>query len=130
MTFVNYLKHRKNLFRSLLILFYLLAGINHFINPEFYYPLIPPYFPKPTVINFFAGTIEILFSIGVAVPRWRKGSVIFIIVMLIAFIPSHMYFIQEGACMSDGGLCTPMWVAWFRLIIVHPILIAWAWYVK
>jgi uncharacterized membrane protein len=33
----------KKLLLVVMILFYLLAGINHFVNPEFYYPLIPPY---------------------------------------------------------------------------------------
>ena len=31
----------------LLVGFYLFAGINHFLDPDFYYPLIPPYFKFP-----------------------------------------------------------------------------------
>lgn len=32
----------KKVLLVVMILFYLLAGYNHFANPEFYYPLIPP----------------------------------------------------------------------------------------
>ena len=38
--------------------FYVLAGINHFRDPEFYYPLIPPYLPNHGLINIAAGIIE------------------------------------------------------------------------
>lgn len=115
--------------RWLLIIFYFLAGVNHFIHPEFYLPLIPSYLPEPELINWISGVAEVLLAVGVIIPRTRKLSVILIILMLIAFIPSHIYFIQVGACMNEQSLCTPMWVAWVRLIVIHPLFILWAWFV-
>ena len=114
----------------LLIVFYFVAGVNHFVHPEFYLPLIPSYLPSPEWINWISGGIEILFAMGVAIPKYRKPSAILIILMLIAFIPSHVYFIQEGACIDDQGLCTPIWLAWIRLFPIHPLFIWWAWYVR
>ncbi len=116
--------------RWLLILFYFVAGLNHFIHPEFYLPLIPSYLPKPELLNVISGMLEVVLAIGVVIPKFRKSSIILIILMLIAFIPSHIYFIQEGACMNQESLCTPIWIAWFRLIVIHPIFILWAWYVR
>lgn len=112
----------------LIVVFYLFAGINHFINPEFYLPLIPPFFPFPNTINILSGIIEILLAIGLALPRTRKIASHLIILMLLAFIPSHVYFIQIGSCINEG-LCVPEWVGWLRLIIIHPLLIYWAWIV-
>lgn len=117
-------------FRWLLIIFYFFAGVNHFIHPQFYLPLIPPYFTHPDAINWGSGAIEILLAIGVMIPTYRKLAVFFIILMLIAFIPSHVYFIQAGACMGEQSLCTPIWVAWIRLFPIHPLLMFWAWYVR
>jgi uncharacterized membrane protein len=105
--------------------FYILAGANHFINPDFYYPLIPEYLHFPKAINIISGIIEIIFGIGVLIPSFRKIASWGIILMLIAFIPSHIYFIQIGGCIQEG-LCVPRWVAWLRLIVIHPILIFWA----
>lgn len=116
--------------RWLLIVFYFVAGINHFVNPEFYLPLIPSYLPNPEFINLASGVFEVLLAIGVAIPKYRKTAVVLIILMLIAFIPSHVYFIQEGACMGEQSLCTPIWVAWIRLFPIHPLFMLWAWYVK
>lgn len=124
------IKRLRFLLRWLLIIFYFMAGVNHFIHPEFYLPLIPSYLPETELINWLSGVLEILLAVGVAIPRFRKTSVVLIILMLIAFIPSHVFFIQEGACMNEQSLCTPMWVAWLRLIVIHPLFVLWAWFVR
>ena len=113
--------------RVLLIAFYFFAGSYHFINPESYYPLIPDYLPYTELINYSSGFIEIMLAICVSIPKTRLLAVNGII--LIAFIPSHIYFITEGGCMSDS-LCVPVWVAWVRLIFIHLLLIYWAWSVR
>lgn len=120
----------KTVLRGLFVVFYLIAGINHFIHPEFYFPLIPAYFPNPKLINWASGVFEILIAVGVIIPRYRKIAIFCTLFMLIAFIPSHLYFIQEGACMGEQSLCTPIWVAWIRLFPIHPLLMLWAWYIK
>lgn len=108
------------------VAFYLFAGVNHFINPDFYAGLIPDYLPFHSFINLASGVIEIALGLGLLFPVTKKFSAYSIILMLIAFIPSHVYFIQIGGCI-EGGLCTTMTVAWVRLVIIHPLLILWAW---
>lgn len=110
--------------------FYIYAGANHFINPSFYYPLIPDYLePLSGFINGFSGGLEIGAGVLLLIPRKRNDAAKLIIGMLIAFIPSHVYFIQIGSCI-EGGLCVPEWLGWVRLVIIHPLLIAWAWSVR
>ncbi len=111
----------------LLIAFYLFAGFNHFRDPDFYYPLIPPYFKYIYEINVTSGLIEVLLALGMSFSKTRKAASYSIVLMLLAFIPAHIYFIEEGGCMSES-LCVPAWIAWVRLIVVHPLLIAWAWW--
>lgn len=117
----------KKLLRYLLTLFFIVAGVNHFINPQFYLPLIPPYFPFPEIINLVSGIVEILFGFGLLLEKTRKAAAWGVVILLVAFIPSHVFFIQIGSCISDG-LCVPAWVGWVRLVIVHPILLAWAYF--
>lgn len=120
----NLLKSRSSIY--LLAGFYILAGINHFINPGFYYPLIPDYLPNHQLINMLSGILEVVFGIGIAFDNTRKYASVLIMLMLIAFIPSHVYFIVLGSCVEDG-LCLPPIIGWLRLLIIHPILIYWAW---
>lgn len=105
---------------------YLLAGVNHFVSPESYLPIIPDYLPSHELINILAGIAEIILGIGLLIPKSRMVSAWGVIAMLIAFIPSHIYFIQIGSCV-DGGICTPEWAGWLRLVVIHPLLLAWAW---
>lgn len=106
--------------------FYVFAGVNHFIDPAFYVDLIPPYIPYHEFINIASGVIEILFGIGLVFPQTHRFAAYGIIAMLIAFIPSHIYFVQIGGCV-ENGLCAPLWVGWLRLVVIHPLLIWWAW---
>jgi uncharacterized membrane protein len=119
----NYLESNWSV--RLMIGFYLIAGFNHFINPGFYWPLIPSFFEYPEKINILSGIAEILFAIGLFFYPSRKMASHLIIVMLLAFIPSHVYFIQMGSCI-EKGLCVPEWIGWIRLAIIHPALILWA----
>ena len=105
--------------------FYLVAGINHFLTPDFYLPLIPPFFSYPESINVLAGVAEILLGLGVLYFPTRKRAAWGIVMMLVCFIPSHVYFIQVGSCIPEG-LCVPAWIGWMRLLLIHPMLIYWA----
>lgn len=109
--------------------FYLAAGINHFRKPEVYYGLIPPYFSWHETINVTAGLAEIVLGFLLLFNTTRRWASYGIIVMLLLFIPSHIYFIQMDSCIPPG-LCFPQWVGWLRLLLIHPILIGWAWWVR
>lgn len=106
-------------------LFFVIAGFNHFLNPEFYFPLIPDYLPYPKWINAISGILEILLGMGIFWEKFSKMAAWGIVVLLILFTPSHIYFIQVGSCVDDG-LCVPELVAWIRLLVIHPILVFWA----
>ncbi|PZX56862.1 putative membrane protein [Algoriphagus ratkowskyi] len=104
---------------------YILAGINHFISPDGYLRLIPEYLPFHELINILAGISEVVFGIALLFPKTRGWAAWGIILMLLAFIPAHIYFIQLNSCI-ENGICLPPWTGWFRLLVIHPILIAWA----
>ena len=108
--------------------FYVAAGLNHFISPIFYLPLIPPFFSYPEMVNILSGIAEVLLGLGVLYRPTRSRSSLGIVILLFAFIPSHVYFIQMGSCI-ERSLCVPEWIGWFRLIVIHPILVFWAYWV-
>jgi uncharacterized membrane protein len=105
-------------------LFYGIAGINHFINPDIYELLIPQWLGDASFLNYTAGMVEILIAIFILFHRTRKIAAWTTILMLLVFTISHVYFIMLGHC--AGELCLPAWIGWLRLVIVHPLLIFWA----
>ena len=108
----------------LLIVLYLVAGANHFVHPAGYLKLIPPYFPFPQVLNLVAGFFEIVFGLMLIYKPTRKYAIYGIILMLIAFIPAHIYMIQIAPFMLGKLLVTKIG-AWIRLPL-QAVLIAWA----
>lgn len=107
---------------------YFFAGVNHFIKPDMYERMIPPFFRYFSLINYATGFIEIFLAILLIIPRSRSFAGKAIMVMLIAFIPVHVYMIYTGWC--PGERCTPQWVLWVRLIVLQPLLIWLAWWVS
>lgn len=109
------------------ILFYAFAGMNHFINPEVYFPLIPNYLSTwNSEINLMAGVMEFSLALLLIPRQTRKMASLGIIGLLIAFIPSHIHFITSGLSAVGPLQVTPT-MAWVRLLVIHPLLIWWAW---
>ncbi len=110
----------------LLIALYLVAGSNHFVHPTGYWKLIPPYLPFPKILNLLAGFFEIFFGSMLIFKPSRKYAVYGIILMLIAFIPAHVYMIQIAPFML-GKLTVTKTGAWIRLPL-QAVLILWAYW--
>ncbi|WP_340103471.1 DoxX family protein [Rhodohalobacter sp. 8-1] len=119
----------KKFLRFLMGTLFVLAGINHFINPEWYYPLIPPYLPLPELFNYLSGALEVILGFGLMTATYRKMSAYGIILLMIVFIPAHIHHIQMDGCVSDQ-ICIPAWAAWIRLVIVHPLIMLLAYYIR
>jgi uncharacterized membrane protein len=110
--------------------FYFVAGLNHFLNARFYMPLIPAYLSTwSNPINLISGIAEIALAIGLLFDATRVWSVYGIILMLVAFIPSHVWMIQQGHFKLGKIRITPL-IAWLRLLVIHPLLMIWAWWVQ
>lgn len=119
----------KNIVLILLILLYLLAGINHFWHPHAYDKIIPPYLPWHQLINYTAGVAEIGLAIGMMLKPTRKWAAFGIVVLLFAFIPAHIYMIEKAPFVM-GKITVTAAIAWIRLIIFQPILMVWAWWLR
>jgi len=112
----------------MLIAFYIFAGYNHFASPSFYLPIIPPYLSNwANQINLLSGILEIILGILLIPTSTRPYAAKGIIILLILFIPSHIYFIQKGTFTLGTLEITPT-LSWFRLLIGQPILMLWAWW--
>ncbi len=75
---------RKFLFWLMPVL-YIVAGINHFINPDFYLNVMPPWMPEPLLLVYLSGVAEVLLGAGLIPKQTRKISAWLIIAMLVVF---------------------------------------------
>lgn len=71
--------------------FFLLGGINHFLNTDFYLSMMPPYLPAPRTLVYISGVLEILGGLGVLHPTTRRWAGWGLIALLIAVFPANLH---------------------------------------
>ena len=81
--------------KSILIIissiFYIIVGIKHFIDPNFFIAIVPPYLPYQLEIVYISGFFEILFGIMIIFPKYRFYGAVGLILLLIAVFPANIY---------------------------------------
>jgi uncharacterized membrane protein len=84
-------------------LFFVLAGANHFINPDFYLALMPPYLPWHGPLIVISGAAEIMGGLGVLIARTRRLAGWGLILLLIAVYPANIHAALYGIPGSHIG---------------------------
>ena len=96
-------------------IFYTIVGIKHFINPEFFLAIVPPYLPYHLELVYISGFFEILFGIMILFPRYRFYGSIGLILLLLAVFPANIYLAQSKEAQVTIG--TSQQIATWRLPI-------------
>ena len=76
---------------------YVGAGINHFVDPDFYLKMIPDYLPAPQLLIILSGIAEIFLGLLLLFPRTQKFAAFGLIFLLIAIFPANIYMYQQGS---------------------------------
>lgn len=111
-------------FKYLLALFWIAAGVNHFLNPEFYINIMPDYMPAHAFLVALSGATELAAGVMVAIPRVTKWGAWFCIAHLLIFFTVHIDMIVHAA---DKFPEIPLAALWIR-IPVQFLFIFWAWW--
>ncbi len=108
---------------------YVIAGVMHFLVPELYVQIVPPFLPGRLALVYLSGIAEIALGLGLLHPRTRRLSAWGIIALLIVIFPANVYMATSGVVIdgSPGGGDPSELVRWGRLPM-QVVLIAWAWW--
>jgi uncharacterized membrane protein len=71
--------------------FFVLGGANHFLNPDFYVAMMPPYLPAHPALVSVSGVFEMLGGIGVLVPTVRARAGWGLVLLLVAVFPANLH---------------------------------------
>jgi len=85
---------------------YIIAGVLHFILPELYVQIIPPFLPAALVLVYLSGIAEIAVGIGLLIPRTRQLAAWSTVALLVAIFPANIYMATHGVViegMPGGG---------------------------
>lgn len=116
----------RTVFCGLLAIFFLLAGIAHFTQTAAFVAIVPPALPFKLLIVQITGAVELIFAIGLLVPKWRRVSGWVLAVYCVVVLPANIYMAITG--MPLGTIATTMQALWGRVALQVPLiaLILWA----
>ena len=96
----------------------IIAGIYHFINPSFYYPIIPSWMPR-VAANIAGGAAEILIGLAMLLPATRLPGLWAAAALMTLFLPVHVVDLLRERPVIGSKL-----VAVIRLLLQF-VLIGW-----
>ena len=92
--YIRRMKIFKRVSIYLMFLFYVIIGYDHFVNPDYYLNIVPPYLKFQYELVLISGFFEILLGLGL-LTKYRKQSALGIILLLIAVFPANIFLIQS-----------------------------------
>ena len=105
------------------------AGVAHFVNPDFYVRIVPPYLPAALALVYVSGVCEILGGVGLLVRPTRRWAAYALIALLVAVFPANLHMATDSARFA-AEVGVPEWTLFARLP-VQLLLVAWmAWIAK
>jgi uncharacterized membrane protein len=81
--------------KYLLAIFMVGAGTLHFIKPDFYLKIMPPYLPLHLELVYLSGFCEVALGLLLLIPRFSRFAAWGIIGLLIAVFPANIYVVQN-----------------------------------
>lgn len=71
--------------------------------------MIPSYFPRPLLVVYVTGVLELLGAIGLLLPRFRSLAGICLIALLIGMFIANVNAASKGMTLG-GKPVTPLWI--------------------
>ena len=116
----------KVILKYLLAFGFVLAGINHFINADFYLKMMPPYLPAHLFLIYLSGVFEATLGILLLIPKFTRLAAWGLIALLIAVFPANIYMAMNAEIFSEFSR-----TALYVRLPLQIILIAWAfWFTR
>ena len=105
-------------------LVFVVAGILHFVMPQFYMAIMPRDLPSRLLLVYVSGVFEILGGLGLLLPATRTAAAIGLILLLLAVLPANVEMLRlaqaRNASTAFQAAC------WLRLPLQF-LLIWWVW---
>ena len=117
------MKAFKFILRVLFAAFFVIAGVTHFTNRDFFIAIVPPYLPWPEMLVYASGVAEIVLGVMLMVPATTRMAAWGLVALLIAVFPANIHMAMNPQLYPD----TPLAALLIRLPL-QGVLIALAYW--
>jgi len=82
---------------GVVFVWFMVGGITHFTNPDFFVSIMPPWIGWQLPIVYISGVLEILGAIGILIPSLRQlaGNCLILLVICVTPANVHMWAYPE-----------------------------------
>ena len=114
--------------RFLLGVVFIAAGSLHFLIPQTYAAIVPPYLPAHLTLVYTSGFFEILGGVGLFGPlsfhgiHTRRFAAWGLVALLVAVMPANIYMATD----HERFAFIPLWALRLRLPLQLPLM-WWCW---
>lgn len=118
----------RTIFRLVLALFMITAGVLHFVVDHLFAQIVPPFLPWAYPIVWISGVIEIALGGLLLVPKYRRLASLGLVLLFIAVFPANIYMALANVQLRGlpAGLKQPSELGlWLRLPLQF-VLMWWA----
>lgn len=101
--------------------FFIVAGILHFLLGEVFATIVPPLLPFPLQIVWLTGVMELVFAAGLLLKRQMALVGILLSLYLLAVLPANIYMALGDIPLGDGRQLAPV-ILWGRVALQFPLI--------
>ena len=101
---MNYIEKYKLLTIYVMSFMYVLIGIRHFTNPQYFLDIVPPQLPFKLFLVYLTGLIEIVGGVAILSPKTRKAGAYLLIFLLVSVFPANIYLYVSETPQSLLGI--------------------------
>jgi len=87
--------------------------------------MVPPSFPRPDLIVFVTGLLELAGAIGLLFASTRFWAACGLILLMLVMLPANISAARRGIKLR-GKSPTPLWIR----VPMQALFILWSWYVR
>jgi len=118
--------HIKNISIYIMSLLYVLVGIKHFLDPNFFLKIMPEYLNYHLELVYLSGFFEILFGILLIFKKTRFIGAWGVFILLICVFPANIYLYNSEAAQIALDISKSQ--ALIRIPFQIPLLILAYWH--
>lgn len=109
---------------------YVAAGTAHFLLPEFFLEIMPPYLPWHRELVLLSGAAEVALGVLLVPQATRRAAAFGVMALLVAVFPAnlHQAIHQVHPPHAPAWMGTPSPAALWMRLPMQGVLILWAWW--
>ncbi|WP_283441321.1 DoxX family protein [Noviherbaspirillum suwonense] len=81
----------KKIVLALVVLWFAVGGVGHFVAPDFFMKIVPPSLPYRLEAVYVSGFFELLGAAGLLVAALRRAAGLGLIALTVAVTPANVY---------------------------------------